>query len=232
MEMRYPNILKAFNLIVMLIFSPLSVADETHQHDVETAKQFINETLKVNKSYVSNNGVAFFKKLSKGQQPRATIVGCADSRAQTNKLSNSPEGDIFMIRNIGNQVGSTMGSVQYGINHLTSPVLLIIGHSDCGAITAASSDYSSLEKDIQKELKTIKIPKGIKNIKGVIENVNNQVTEASREFNEKLINDEVLIVGAVYDFANDMNQGAGKLNIININGETNSAKIKDMLSKF
>ncbi len=44
MEMRYPNILKTFNLIVMLIFSPFLVADETHQHDVETAKQVINDT--------------------------------------------------------------------------------------------------------------------------------------------------------------------------------------------
>jgi len=137
-----------------------------------------------------------------------------------------------MIRNIGNQVRSTMGSVQYGINHLASPVLLIIGHSNCGAISAASSDYSSLEKDIQKELRTINISKGIKNINGVIKNVNNQVEIASTEFNNKLSNDEILIVGAVYDFANDMKQGPGKLNIININGKTNPVEIKQILSNL
>ena len=231
--MKNLKLFKVFNLITILLLPSLSLADDhVHEHDIDAAKQFLNETLKVNNSYVSKNGVAFFEKLSKGQQPRATIVGCADSRAQTNKLSNSPEGDIFMIRNIGNQVSSTMGSVQYGINHLTSPVLLIIGHSNCGAITAASSDYSSLEKDIQKELKTIKIPKGIKNINGVIENVNNQVAIASKEFNDKLSNDKIIIVGAVYDFADDMKQGSGKLNIININGEKNPSKIKDILSKF
>jgi len=125
-----------------------------------------------------------------------------------------------------------MGSVQYGINHLASPVLLIIGHSNCGAISAASSDYSSLEKDIQKELRTINISKGIKNINGVIKNVNNQVEIASTEFNNKLSNDEILIVGAVYDFANDMKQGPGKLNIININGKTNPVEIKQILSNL
>ncbi|MBT6817913.1 MAG: carbonic anhydrase [Nitrosomonadales bacterium] len=232
MPVKQLRLLKVFYLFLMLSLSHLLIAGETHPHDIEAAKQFINEALKVNKSYISKNGQAFFKKLSKGQQPRATIVGCADSRAQTNKLSDSPEGDIFMIRNIGNQVRSTMGSVQYGINHLASPVLLIIGHSNCGAISAASSDYSSLEKDIQKELRTINISKGIKNINGVIKNVNNQVEIASTEFNNKLSNDEILIVGAVYDFANDMKQGPGKLNIININGKTNPVEIKQILSNL
>jgi DNA polymerase III delta prime subunit len=161
MPVKQLRLLKVFYLFLMLSLSHLLIAGETHPHDIEAAKQFINEALKVNKSYISKNGQAFFKKLSKGQQPRATIVGCADSRAQTNKLSDSPEGDIFMIRNIGNQV----------------------------------------------EI-------------------------ASTEFNNKLSNDEILIVGAVYDFANDMKQGPGKLNIININGKTNPVEIKQILSNL
>ena len=42
----------------------------------------------------------------------------------------------------------------------------------------------------------------------------------------------IFIVGVVSNFADDMKNGSGKLNIINLNGETNQAKIKDMLSKF
>ncbi|MBT3918659.1 MAG: hypothetical protein HOF25_05330, partial [Nitrosomonadales bacterium] len=60
----------------------------------------------------------------------------------------------------------------------------------------------------------------------------NQVEIASTEFNNKLSNDEILIVGAVYDFANDMKQGPGKLNIININGKTNPVEIKQILSNL
>ena len=42
----------------------------------------------------------------------------------------------------------------------------------------------------------------------------------------------IFITGVVYDFADDMKNGSGKLNIINVNDETNQAKMKDMLSKF
>lgn len=76
--------------------------------------------------------------------------------------NKTPEGDLFVIRNIGNQIATSRGSVQYGVNHL---------------------GYSLL-----------------------------------------------LIVGAVYDFANDMKKGAaGKLDIININGETDPAKLRNRL---
>src|SRR5574340_880234 len=134
----------------------------------------------------------------------------------------------FMVRNIGNQLATARGSVQYGVNHLGSSLLLFIGHSACGAIKAASGDYASLEPDIKRELDTINITKGSANIDGVKTNVNNQVAAALKEFADKVKNGELLVVGAVYDFADDMKQGAGKLNIINMNGETDPARISSM----
>jgi carbonic anhydrase len=145
-------------------------------------------------------------------------------------LDKTPEGDLFMVRNIGNQLSTAKGSVQYGVNHLTSSLLIFIGHSSCGAIKAASGDYSSLEPEIKKELDTISIKKGGSNIDGVKTNVNNQVAAALKEWADKVKNGELLIVGAVYDFADDMKQGAGKLNIININGSTEANKIAESLS--
>ena len=59
-------------------------------------------------------------------------------------------------------------------------------------------------------------------------NVNNQVAAALKEFAEKVKDNHLLVVGAVYDFADDMKQGAGSLNIININGETDPAKLRNM----
>lgn len=49
-----------------------------------------------------------------------------------------------------------------------------------------------------------------------------------KEFADKVKKGQLLIVGAVYDFADDMKQGAGNLNIINLNGETNPAKFRNM----
>ena len=66
------------------------------------------------------------------------------------------------------------------------------------------------------------------NIDGVKTNVNNQVAAALQEFAGKVKKGELLVVGAVYDFADDMKQGAGNLNIINMNGETDPAKIRNM----
>lgn len=156
------------------------------------------------------------------------MVACSDSRVHTNAFDKTPEGDLFMVRNIGNQMSTAKGSVQYGVNHLGSSLLLFIGHSSCGAIKAAGGDYSSPESDIRRELDTINITKGNANIDGVKTNVNNQVEAALKEFADKVKNGELLVVGAVYDFADDMKQGAGKLNIINMNGETDPAKIRNM----
>ena len=201
-----------------------------HAGDAAVAQAFIKEIQTDQTAYAAAKGASFFQELSKGQKPRATVVTCSDSRVHTNMLDRTPEGDLFMVRNIGNQLATAKGSVQYGVNHLASSLLIFIGHSSCGAIKAAGGDYSTLEEPIKKELDTINIAKGSANIDGVKANVNNQVAAALKEWADQVKKGELLVVGAVYDFADDMKQGAGKLNIININGETDPAKLRNMPS--
>jgi carbonic anhydrase len=202
-------------------------ATQAHEHgEAAIARSFIKDIQAVEATYAKEHGATFFQELAKGQHPRATVVTCSDSRVQTNMLDQSPEGDLFMVRDIGNQIVTAKGSVEYGINHLGSSLLLIIGHSSCGAIKAASGDYSKLEPAIQKELDTIKIAKGVANIDGVKTNVNNQVTVALEEYAEAVKEGHLLIIGAVYDFADDMKQGPGNLNLINVNGQTDTVKMQ------
>jgi carbonic anhydrase len=219
-----------FGLMVATCIAVPAFADEHAHGDVTTAQAIIKEIQADDNAYIAAHNATFFQELAKGQHPRATVVTCSDSRVHTNMLDKTPEGDLFMVRNIGNQLSTAKGSVQYGVNHLTSSLLIFIGHSSCGAIKAASGDYSSLEPEIKKELDTISIKKGGSNIDGVKTNVNNQVAAALKEWADKVKNGELLIVGAVYDFADDMKQGAGKLNIININGSTEANKIAESLS--
>ncbi len=207
-----------------------ALAHEEAHGDVATAQAIIKEIQASDSAYIAAHNAAFFQELAKGQHPRATVVTCSDSRVHTNMLDQTPEGDLFMIRNIGNQLATAKGSVQYGVNHLASSLLIFVGHSGCGAINAASGDYSKLEPEIKKELDTINITKGGANIDGVKTNVNNQVAAALKEWADKVKSGELLVVGAVYDFANDMKQGAGKLNIINVNGITDPAKMTALLS--
>ena len=219
----------AILLVAAALATPIAAYAGEHTHgDAAVAQAFIKEIQADQSAYAAAKGAVFFQKLSKGQEPRATVVTCSDSRVHTNMLDKTPEGDLFMVRNIGNQLATAKGSVQYGVNHLGSSLLLFIGHSSCGAIKAAGGDYSTLEEPIKKELDTINIAKGSANIDGVKTNVNNQVNAALKEWSEQVKNGELLVVGAVYDFADDMKQGAGKLNVININGETDPAKLRNM----
>jgi carbonic anhydrase len=131
-----------------------------------------------------------------------------------------------MVRNIGNQMATAEGSVEYGVHHLHTPLLIFVGHSSCGAIKAASGNYAKESRAIRRELDSIRIAKGVANMDGVRSNVNNQVAAALKKFRHEVKEGKLTVIGAVYDFANDFGQGFGKLNVINLNGEADSARIK------
>lgn len=215
-------------LLAAACISTSAFANEHEHGDAAVAQAIIKEIQADDRAYIAAHNSAFFQELAKGQHPRATVVTCSDSRVHTNMMDKTPEGDLFMVRNIGNQMATAKGSVQYGVNHLASSLLIFVGHARCGAIKAASGDYSALEPDIKKELDTIGKVAG--DIEGVKTNVNNQVAAAVKEFADKVKAGELLVVGAVYDFADDMKQGAGKLNIINVNGTTDAKGIQTALT--
>lgn len=191
----------------------------------EEAKAMLKNIARDNQAFVRSHKPDYFSPFQTSQHPRATVITCSDSRVHTHALDASPDGDMFMIRNIGNQISTAEGSVEYGVHHLHTPVLLIVGHVACGAIKAASSDYSKESGPIRNELDTIQIPRGEGGLSSVKLNVNNQVRHAMNKFEEQVLKGALTIVGAVYDFKNEMGQGQGKLNIINVNGETDLARI-------
>lgn len=188
-------------------------------HGSDEARAYLQKMLDRNSEYVKKKGPAFFAKLEKGQDPVLTLVSCSDSRVQTGIIDSTPEGDAFVIRNIGNQIPSDLGSIKYGVNHLKSQMLLIMGHSNCGAIKAASGDYSNLEPEIVRELVSLHVDKNRSIIESVEDNVHYQVQLAMERFSKLVAQNNLLVVGAVYDFADDMHQGAGRLNVINIQGK-------------
>jgi carbonic anhydrase len=189
------------------------------------AKEIMREIARSNREFMRARGPAHFKPFLHAQHPRATVVTCSDSRLHTHALDATPDGDLFMIRNIGNQITTAEGSVEYGVHHLHTPLLLIVGHVACGAIKAASGDYAKESPGIQRELDTLQIAKGDPGLNSVKQNVNNQVRLAMGKFEGEVMSGRLTVVGAVYDFLNEMKLGQGKLNIININGETDPAKI-------
>jgi len=201
--------------------------DDGHGHDSEAGKvqNLVKAMLAANANYMKRNNSSYFDKFASKQTPRATVVTCADSRVQSNAFHPDAVNDLFMVRNIGNQLATSEGSIEYGVRHLNTPLLMFIGHAVCGAVAAASGDFSKLERPIQKELLTINIPKGINVNEGALMNVNNQVESAMLKFGGEVESGKLAVIGAFYDFRNDYKQGKGKLIITNINGETDPAKL-------
>jgi len=78
------------------------------------------------------------KLFEKGQSPYAAIVGCSDSRAPMELIFDAGLGDLFIIRTAGNVIGSIgLGSLEYTVEALKTPLIVVMGHQQCGAVKAA-----------------------------------------------------------------------------------------------
>lgn len=76
-----------------------------------------------------------------GQHPFATILACSDSRVPLELLFDQGIGDLFVVRVAGNVCGvNEMGSIEYGVDHLGTPLFVVLGHTQCGAVTAAATE--------------------------------------------------------------------------------------------
>jgi carbonic anhydrase len=78
--------------------------------------------------------------LVNGQKPFAIVVSCSDSRVPPELIFDQGLGDIFVIRTAGEVVDAVaMGSIEYAVEHLGSPLIVVLGHENCGAVAAAVS---------------------------------------------------------------------------------------------
>src|SRR6516162_8251414 len=104
-----------------------------------------------------------FAKLAEGQTPRAVIVGCSDSRVPPEILFDQGVGDLFVVRVAGNVVsgaGATVkGTIEYAVAELNVPLVMVLGHTQCGAVKAAMkhiTDQDPLPGAIAELVNTIK----------------------------------------------------------------------------
>lgn len=77
--------------------------------------------------------------VAKSQSPWATILACSDSRAPPELIfGGAGLGELFVARNAGNMADTaTMGTIEYGADHLGVPLIVVLGHERCGAVAAA-----------------------------------------------------------------------------------------------
>ncbi|MFD7658133.1 carbonic anhydrase [Actinosynnema sp. NPDC059797] len=78
--------------------------------------------------------------ITPGQRPFAVLFGCSDSRLAAEIIFDRGLGDLFVVRTAGHVVGSeVLGSIEYGVEVLDCPLVVVLGHDSCGAVGAAAA---------------------------------------------------------------------------------------------
>lgn len=200
-------------------------------------EKIITQIILGNNYFTQTHPKEYFESFSFEQKPFITLVTCSDSRVPLNALMPDTSNKVFSIQNIGNQILSTEGSVDYGIYHLKTPLLLFLGHSDCGAIKAYIKGFDKESYGIQHELDFLQpIITEYKTITDfekfhshVIEkNLDYQVNIAYKKYKDLVSAGELTIIAAFYDFKGEFGKGPGDIVITNVNRHKDVEEIRNL----
>lgn len=192
-------------LILVLMMSACAACAET----AITAADAVEQMLKENAEYAADAAVSGDISAERradtavnGQHPYAVVITCSDSRVPAEHIFDAGIGELFVIRTAGNVIGEfELGSVEYGAEHLHAPLVLVLGHTHCGAVDAALNGgaHGSIQA-ITDEISAT-LPEGCDARRAEILNVENSIarireSEIMRELED---HGEVEILGAIYD---------------------------------
>jgi carbonic anhydrase len=161
---------------------------------------------------------------AQGQHPLAAILTCSDSRVPAEIIFDQGIGDLFVVRVAGNVAATDeIGSIEYAVDHLAAPLLVVLGHSQCDAVTAVV-DNSKLPPNIVSLVAPIKPavnkarennPDASKDVllkAAITDNVWQAVEDMLRQspiIREKVKGNQVQVVGALYDLDSGQVQWLG-----------------------
>lgn len=130
---------------------------------MNTAKEALERLREGNRRFVADtrNGenqsaLARRKEVADGQEPFAIILGCSDSRVPAEMVFDQGLGDLFVIRVAGNIVApSQVGSVEFAASQFKTKLVVVLGHSKCGAIVATLEELKRPNENQSRNLKSI-----------------------------------------------------------------------------
>lgn len=153
-----------------------------------------------------------FLKNQNGQNPQAIIITCSDSRIPPSVLFQKEIGDLFTIRTAGNVIGELeMASIEYAIAHLHTPLIVVMGHTHCGAISAfvhheeapehikILMDSLSKEKEIRSLINSDSLHKENEYVMANTLHTAYNIAIHCKMAAEKIQKGELSIVPAIYD---------------------------------
>ena len=206
-----------FLAVALAICLPAACLAAEPQATPLAASQALERLMEGNARYVAgeaqypNQSSVRRAMVSQGQSPIAVIVGCSDSRVPPEIVFDRGIGDLFIVRTAGQAVEDDvdLGSIEYAVDHLHVPLIVVLGHERCGAVDAA---LKGMEAPGHIQSLVVAIRPAVEAIKGqpgdALENAINAnirlVTDRLRNSQPILAGPvktgELMIVGARYDF--------------------------------
>ncbi len=195
----------------------VTMAASAEEKNGITGAEAMQKLLEGNARFVSGNVshqdqyvVERRSELISSQHPFAVVVGCSDSRVPPEAVFDQGLGDIFVVRTAGQVLdNASLGSIEYAVEHLGVPLVVVLGHDSCGAVTAAVNGgeapghLKSLVESIQPavdEAKEMNNEGELLNnsIDNNIKNIQKSLESAEPILSEKVRKGELKVVGARY----------------------------------
>jgi carbonic anhydrase len=127
-------------------------ADQARQRLAEGNQRYIKGGMKA----CGASNAAARSKLATEQKPYAIVLSCSDSRVPPEMVFDEGLGELFVIRVAGNVADPiVLGSIEYAAEHLGSPLLVVLGHERCGAVTAAVDAQGAVPGNLAAIVKAI-----------------------------------------------------------------------------
>jgi carbonic anhydrase len=209
-------------LMTLFVMSPTGrAADAPPSASAMTSDQALQRLQEGNRRFVAGRmqhptqDAKRRSEVSAGQRPFAAILSCADSRVPPELVFDQGLGDLFVVRVAGNTVDDAgLGSLEYGTSVLGAPLILVLGHSRCGAVEAAlqgkplPGHISSVAVPIEAPIKQNNCP--IKKealdcaIRANVDAVVRQLEDSQPVLKPLIQAGKLKVVGAVYDLATGM----------------------------
>lgn len=154
---------KLLPVVVALAMASSAWAGEKESaHAKPSASEVVNVLQRGNERFVdgrpkgpnrSKKRIALAARADQGDYALATVLSCSDSRVPVELLFDAGIMDLFVVRVAGNVADTDeIGTIEYGLAHVRTPLLVVLGHSDCGAVKAVNSaahgEGHALEKNI------------------------------------------------------------------------------------
>lgn len=212
MKKFYGQLHLALPLALTMFFGPVCSLSAV---EANPSKNPLERLMQGNQRYVSSTTVchedwsAKRSALTQSQKPFAIIVSCSDSRVPPEIVFDQSLGDLFVVRVAGNIVDDfAVGSIEYGVKVLGANLIVVLGHSNCGAVEAAmkglkfDNHIQEVVTAIQPAVEATKGQSGDlleKTIKANVKNVENKLKSSKPVLAQLIDNGTLRITGAYYN---------------------------------